>query len=212
MALRTGRPISTKTRRRTRCARAAAATLMRSLRPPTRRANRIGRFHALASANIRSAPEAQAGNSQNSGAQTIRAPTCLIKYPPLGWLVWTTAWNRMLRPSTFKSRTRPSVPRSQASRPICGMSSARASVTSQAARRPRGSLPQPPSSITRSDFQRISRPAGANLGEFAAPTPKVVNIRVAPICTLSPGERRSGAVSDPSKQAASRGVFLRAHR
>jgi len=54
----------------------ARATASTCRWPPTPPANRIGRHQAAASANMRSAPRAQRGNLQNSGAHTTTRPAC----------------------------------------------------------------------------------------------------------------------------------------
>ena len=52
--------------------------------PASPRANRIARFQPAASANIRSAPAAQAGKAQNSGAHTAEAVGRRSRYPHVG--------------------------------------------------------------------------------------------------------------------------------
>jgi hypothetical protein len=55
--------------------------------PASPPAKRIARFLPAASANIQSAPAAQAGKAQISGADTADAIGRRSRYPQVGWLV-----------------------------------------------------------------------------------------------------------------------------
>jgi hypothetical protein len=81
---------------------AILATVCTSRCPPTPPANRIGRDHAAPSANIKSASRAHRGNAKNSGAQTIVRRPARMRYPQVGWLVWTTGRYSTHTPSLRK--------------------------------------------------------------------------------------------------------------
>jgi len=142
-----GRPMWANTRRATPCARACSATCSAAMCPPAPRANRIGRFQPAASANIRSAPAAQSGKAQISGAHTAVAVGRRSRYPHVGRLVWATGRGSITRSATQTAATAGCSPRAAHSVRTWWRSSLRSSQTSQAASGPAGSAPGPPSSM-----------------------------------------------------------------
>src|SRR6266508_4861432 len=97
------------------------------------------------------------------------------------------------------------------------MSSARSSVTSHASSLLGGSAPGPPSSITRTPRWATRSPAGANRGEFWAPTPIVTSrirpsrsgcIAGLPVSSLFPPCPDVGLAADPRAVSSEPGLAL----